>query len=142
VPHGADQRGEVSTQGSDHGLVFCTKIDCEYEENRIPGHRGGDGLWSGMSVGPDWLRHCQQLPRAVTVIRLEERLSSRASGNSNTTAAYHLPMASMGTCACGWTVITPLGPDDVKKHVSIHLRDNHPGTVLTADEMDKLIKTV
>jgi hypothetical protein len=95
-----------------------------------------------MSVGLGWRRHCQHLPGVVTVIRLEEGLSSHASGNSNTTAAYHILMASMGTCACGWTVITPLGPDDVKKHVSIHLRDNHPGTVLTADEMDKLIKTV
>ena len=67
---------------------------------------------------------------------------NQSSAKINTTDAYRIPMASMGTCACGWTVITPLGPDDVKKHVSIHLRDNHPGTVLTADELDKLIKTV
>jgi hypothetical protein len=51
-------------------------------------------------------------------------------------------MAEMATCACGWTVISPLGRGDVKKHVQIHLQDNHPGTVLSADEMEKLIKTV
>jgi len=51
-------------------------------------------------------------------------------------------MAEMGTCACGWTIISPLGRDDIKKHVSIHLKDNHPGTVLTSDEMDKFIKTL
>jgi hypothetical protein len=51
-------------------------------------------------------------------------------------------MGEMGTCACGWTVISPLGREDVKKHVSIHLKDNHPGTVLTPDEMERLIRTV
>jgi hypothetical protein len=51
-------------------------------------------------------------------------------------------MAEMGTCACGWTVISPLGREDVKKHVGIHLRDHHPGTVLAPEEMEKLIKTL
>jgi hypothetical protein len=51
-------------------------------------------------------------------------------------------MAEMASCACGWTVISPLGRDDVKKFVSIHLKDSHPGTVLSLDEMDKLIRTL
>ena len=51
-------------------------------------------------------------------------------------------MAHMATCACGWTVISPMGRDDVKKHTFIHLEDAHPGTVLSPDEMEKMIKTV
>jgi predicted small metal-binding protein len=51
-------------------------------------------------------------------------------------------MAEMATCACGWTVISPQGRDDVKKHTMLHLKDYHPGTVLSPDEMEKMIKSV
>jgi hypothetical protein len=51
-------------------------------------------------------------------------------------------MANMTTCACGWTVISPLGADNVKKHVLIHLHDDHPGTSVTEDELMKMIKTL
>jgi predicted small metal-binding protein len=51
-------------------------------------------------------------------------------------------MADMLTCACGWTVISPLGRQDVKKYTLIHLRDSHPGTSITEDELERMIKTV
>ena len=51
-------------------------------------------------------------------------------------------MAKMSTCPCGWTIISPQGEGDVKKHMMIHLRDAHPGTVMTEDEIGKTIKTV
>ena len=51
-------------------------------------------------------------------------------------------MASMGTCACGWTIISPQGPEDAKKHVLIHLGDAHPGTKVSKAEVRALIKTV
>ena len=51
-------------------------------------------------------------------------------------------MANMATCACGWTVISPVGADDVKKHILIHLHDTHPGTRITEDEIKTMIKTV
>ena len=51
-------------------------------------------------------------------------------------------MASMATCACGWTIISPVSREDVKKHITIHLKDLHPGTVLAPEEMENLIKTV
>ncbi len=51
-------------------------------------------------------------------------------------------MAKMVTCACGWTLISPQGEEDVKKHITIHLSDSHPGTVMTREEIAKEIKTV
>ena len=51
-------------------------------------------------------------------------------------------MADMATCACGWTVISPLGQADAIKYVRIHLKDSHPGTTITDDEIRKLVKKV
>ena len=51
-------------------------------------------------------------------------------------------MAKMTSCPCGFTVISPQGEADVKKHMSIHLQDTHPGTSMTEEEMGKIIKTV
>ncbi len=51
-------------------------------------------------------------------------------------------MAKMSTCPCGWTIISPQGEGDVKKHMMMHLRDAHPGTIMTEDEIGKTIKTV
>jgi len=51
-------------------------------------------------------------------------------------------MAKMSTCPCGFTVISPRGDEDVKKHMSIHLKDAHPGTSMTEEELGKTIKTV
>jgi predicted small metal-binding protein len=51
-------------------------------------------------------------------------------------------MASMLTCPCGWTIISPQGVEEVKKHTVIHLHDIHPGMKMTEEEIGKIIKTV
>jgi predicted small metal-binding protein len=51
-------------------------------------------------------------------------------------------MANMATCACGWTIISPQGAEDVKKHVLIHVGDAHPGTKVSEGEIHAMIKSV
>jgi hypothetical protein len=51
-------------------------------------------------------------------------------------------MAKMISCPCGWTLISPLGEEDIKKHAMIHGKDCHPGLTTTEDEVAKMIKTV
>ncbi len=51
-------------------------------------------------------------------------------------------MASMITCPCGWTLISPQGEADARKHVKIHLTDVHPGSAMTDEEITKTIKTI
>lgn len=51
-------------------------------------------------------------------------------------------MAKMISCPCGWTLISPQGDEDIKKHAAIHGNDCHPGLTLTGDEIVKMIKTV
>jgi predicted small metal-binding protein len=51
-------------------------------------------------------------------------------------------MGKISTCPCGFTVISPLGDDDVTKHMSMHLKDAHPATAMTEDEIRKTIVSV
>lgn len=51
-------------------------------------------------------------------------------------------MAKMLTCPCGWTIISPQGDEDVKKHIMIHVKDIHPGTIMKEEELGKMIKTI
>ena len=51
-------------------------------------------------------------------------------------------MANMASCACGWTVISPIGAEDVQKHLFIHLHDNHPGTTVSEGEIRTMIRTL
>ena len=51
-------------------------------------------------------------------------------------------MAKMLSCPCGWTLISPQGEEDIKKHAMIHAKDCHPGLTETEDEVEKMIKTV
>ena len=51
-------------------------------------------------------------------------------------------MAKMATCACGWTVISPQGEEQVAKHTRMHLTDIHPETAVTDDEIKKMIRTI
>jgi len=51
-------------------------------------------------------------------------------------------MAKMISCDCGWTVISPRGEADVKKHAMIHVKDAHPGMNMTEEQTAKLIKTI
>lgn len=59
-----------------------------------------------------------------------------------TEIAPRVAMASMLTCACGWTIVSPQGENDVKKHTVIHLHDTHPGTIMTEEEIMKMMKTI
>ena len=51
-------------------------------------------------------------------------------------------MGAMNVCSCGWTIVSPLGAEDVVKHTMIHLKDNHPGSSLTPDEIMARIKQI
>jgi hypothetical protein len=51
-------------------------------------------------------------------------------------------MAKMMSCDCGWTLISPMGEGDVKKHAMMHMADAHPGMKMTNDQMMKMIKSV
>jgi hypothetical protein len=51
-------------------------------------------------------------------------------------------MAKMLSCPCGWTLISPLEEEDVKKHAMIHSKDCHPGLISTEEDVAKMIKTV
>ncbi|MDA4122520.1 MAG: hypothetical protein OK456_04990 [Thaumarchaeota archaeon] len=49
-------------------------------------------------------------------------------------------MANMMSCECGWTMITPMGESDLKKHAMMHMKDAHPS--MTNEQMMKMMKTV
>jgi len=51
-------------------------------------------------------------------------------------------MAKMMSCECGWTLITPMGEADLKKHAMMHVADAHPGMKVTDADMMKMMKTV
>jgi predicted small metal-binding protein len=51
-------------------------------------------------------------------------------------------MAKMVSCPCGWTLISPQGDEDIKKHTMIHVQDTHPGMTMTQDDLTKMIKSV
>ncbi|MBI2185113.1 MAG: hypothetical protein HYU39_09165 [Thaumarchaeota archaeon] len=51
-------------------------------------------------------------------------------------------MAKMISCDCGWTIISPQGEADVKKHAMMHVSDAHPGVMLTEKDAAKMIKTI
>ncbi len=48
-------------------------------------------------------------------------------------------MAKMGTCPCGFTVISPKDDSEVIRHISMHLSEDHPGTAMSNDEIRKKI---
>ena len=51
-------------------------------------------------------------------------------------------MAKMMSCECGWTLITPMGENDIKKHAMMHVLDAHPGMKMSDTDMMKMMKTV
>jgi predicted small metal-binding protein len=51
-------------------------------------------------------------------------------------------MGKMSTCPCGFIVISPQGEEQVIKHMALHLRDVHPGSSMSEDEIRKTVKTV
>lgn len=51
-------------------------------------------------------------------------------------------MAHMTSCPCGWTIFSPQGMEDVKLHVTMHLKQHHPEVVQTEAELVSKIKPV
>jgi predicted small metal-binding protein len=51
-------------------------------------------------------------------------------------------MGTMMSCDCGWTMISPMGEGDVKKHAMMHMQDAHPGMKMSDADMMKMMKTV
>ena len=51
-------------------------------------------------------------------------------------------MGAVGTCPCGWSIVSPQGTEDVKKHAMIHMKDVHPETIVTPEELMAYIKQV
>lgn len=49
-------------------------------------------------------------------------------------------MATGMMCDCGWTIISPKGEMDVKKHAMMHVQDAHPGMKITDEQMMKMMK--
>ncbi len=48
--------------------------------------------------------------------------------------------AKQFTCACGWTVISPLGEDDALKHAQMHADEYHSD--MSRERLRSSIKTV
>ena len=45
------------------------------------------------------------------------------------------------TCpACGWTVKSPWGENDVADHANLHSKNHHPEIKMSKDELNKMIK--
>jgi len=51
-------------------------------------------------------------------------------------------MGAIGTCPCGWAIVSPLGVEDVKKYAMMHMKEHHPETVVTPEELMAYIKQV
>jgi predicted small metal-binding protein len=49
-------------------------------------------------------------------------------------------MGAIGTCPCGWTLVSPQGAEDVKKYAMMHMKEVHPDTVMTTEELMTHIK--
>jgi predicted small metal-binding protein len=43
-------------------------------------------------------------------------------------------------CDCGWTIVSPQGEKDVKKHAMMHAQDAHPGMHMSDSDMMKMMK--
>jgi hypothetical protein len=51
-------------------------------------------------------------------------------------------MAHMTSCPCGWTIVSPQGAEDVKMHVSMHLKKYHPEIIQTDAELQAKIRPI
>jgi predicted small metal-binding protein len=49
-------------------------------------------------------------------------------------------MATGLMCDCGWTIVSPQGEKDVKKHAMMHAQDAHPGMHMSDSDMMKMMK--
>jgi len=51
-------------------------------------------------------------------------------------------MATGMMCDCGWTIISPKGEMDVKKHAMMHIQDAHPGMKVSDADMMQMMKKI
>ena len=51
-------------------------------------------------------------------------------------------MAAGMMCECGWTMISPMGEKDLKKHAMMHIQDAHPQMKMTDEQVMKLMRKV
>jgi hypothetical protein len=51
-------------------------------------------------------------------------------------------MGHVVACQCGWTLISPLGPDDVYEHLQLHVTSHHAGLKVSESELREKIRAV
>jgi len=51
-------------------------------------------------------------------------------------------MGHVVACQCGWTLISPLGADDVYSHLIVHVRDHHQGLKVSESELREKIRSI
>ncbi|MCI4318065.1 MAG: hypothetical protein L3K01_08085 [Thermoplasmata archaeon] len=51
-------------------------------------------------------------------------------------------MGHVVACQCGWTLVSPLGPDDVYEHLQLHVRVHHAGVKASESELREKIRTI
>ena len=52
------------------------------------------------------------------------------------------PWPQMIACDCGWTLVSPAGDADIKKHATMHVNDAHTGMNVTDEQMKEMIKHI
>ena len=81
------------------------------------------------------------IPRPVNGVKPKSRVRCSADLDSLNRAAWGFCcMAAMNTCSCGWTIISPIGAEDCAMHTMIHLKEHHPGTVMSREEIMAHVK--
>jgi hypothetical protein len=48
----------------------------------------------------------------------------------------------MVACQCGWTLVSPLGADDVYEHLDLHVRAHHAGLKVSESELREKIHAI
>ncbi|MCI4330350.1 MAG: hypothetical protein L3K19_00680 [Thermoplasmata archaeon] len=51
-------------------------------------------------------------------------------------------MGHMVACQCGWTLVSPLGAEDVYGHLKLHVRDHHAGLKVSDSELREKIHPI
>jgi hypothetical protein len=51
-------------------------------------------------------------------------------------------MGHVVACQCGWTLISPLGSDDVYEHLQLHVKSHHEGLKVSESELREKIRAV
>jgi predicted small metal-binding protein len=87
----------------------------------------------------EWVIHSFLFSLAHEQVLTEEILAKTYLPPANLGLAA---MASMVSCDCGWTLVSPAGDADVKKHAKMHASDAHPGMTITDEQLTGMIKRI